>query len=157
MSDMRAIVISLLAITNGAIILASHGSGLDEPEQPEVLSTSSSEAQATQLMPSYRDSSHIFVTAQLRGQTIHFMIDTGSAHTILGGADADRLGMTPEGEVMLNSVGGETLLSVGPSATLEFGGGRTARDVPILISDKIGISILGMDGLRSAGFSSVRM
>ena len=94
---------------------------------------------------------HFHLTAQVNGQPVEFIVDTGATGIALTREDAERLGLAPDGlrfDGMAATANGRvpTARVVLDSLTL---GGITDRAVPaMVIGGDLGASLLGLSYLR---------
>jgi clan AA aspartic protease (TIGR02281 family) len=93
----------------------------------------------------------IHLEADVRGNPVTFLVDTGAATTILSRRDADRLGLSAgHTPVFVRGVGGRTEARLVQVPELRIGSQRIDR-LDALVIDDLETSLLGMDALSELG------
>ncbi len=92
---------------------------------------------------------HFWVTAEINGQNLDFLIDTGATYTAIGRTAADRLGIAPDPlqpPLELNTANGIISARMGKIESLRFGNIQ-ARDLAVVIPAEggAGIQVIGMN------------
>lgn len=92
---------------------------------------------------------HFWVTAEINGQDIDFLIDTGATYTAIGRTAADRLGIAPDPlqpPLELNTANGVITARMGKVESLRFGNIQV-RDLAVVIPAEggAGIQVIGMN------------
>ena len=94
---------------------------------------------------------HFWVNAEVNGQSVRFLIDSGATTTSLSRGTADRVGIERSGgfPVMVQTANGVVMAERGRADTLKIGPiGR--RDVAVHISDAFGdLNVIGMNYLST--------
>jgi len=93
---------------------------------------------------------HYYVTLQVDGQPIEFMVDTGASGMVLAREDAVRLGIDPASLAYLGSAqtaNGTVRTSRITLETVELGAYRDAKLRAFVTEGEMGGSLLGMDYL----------
>ena len=93
----------------------------------------------------------LFLTAQVNGHPVKFLIDTGSTVTILNGLDAQRAGVARNAtDIPIKGLSGQ--VKGMPVSAREFAFGQARiRNAELLVVNHLEHSLLGMDMLRHAG------
>lgn len=103
---------------------------------------------------------HFYVTAQVNGVPIRFMIDTGASMVALSPEDADRANVSLDGRVgIARTAGGEVEMTETRLDSITVGG-LTARAVRGAVVDQLDQSLLGqsfLSQLRSVEISGDTM
>ncbi len=93
---------------------------------------------------------HYYLTVQVNGQPVQFLVDTGASNVVISPRDARSLGLDPDSLIFL----GDAMTANGPVQTARVRlpevalGPFTDRDVPAYVtSGDMDISLLGMDYL----------
>jgi aspartyl protease family protein len=90
---------------------------------------------------------HFYVTAQVNGAPIRFMIDTGATMVALSAEDADRANVPMDGRVgVARGAGGDVEMTQTRIDSIAIGG-LTARAVRGAIVDQLDTSLLGQSFL----------
>ncbi|GGB75761.1 hypothetical protein GCM10010833_33760 [Blastomonas aquatica] len=90
------------------------------------------------------------IDAHVNGVPIEFQLDTGASHTIMSAADARLAEVDTEGQTQLAVVGGTITAHYGSANTFDVAGNRI-RGHRVIIVEKLGRSLLGMDTITSLG------
>ncbi len=93
---------------------------------------------------------HYYVTLQIDGQPIDFMVDTGASGVVLSGEDAERLGIDPAGLAYLGqaqTANGTVRTSRITLKNVELGAFREAKLRAFVTEGEMGGSLLGMEYL----------
>ena len=94
---------------------------------------------------------HFWVTAEVNGEPVRFLIDSGATTTSLSRGTAQRVGVTPQRgfQAMVQTANGVVMVDRGRAATIEVGP-IARRDVAVHISDAFGdMNVIGMNFLSS--------
>ena len=94
---------------------------------------------------------HFWVDAELNGQTVRFLIDSGATTTSISRAAADRAGIEPSAGfgTMVQTANGIVMVQRGRATSLKVGD-IERRDVAVHISDGFGeTNVIGMNFLSS--------
>ncbi|MGQ0661853.1 retropepsin-like aspartic protease family protein [Sphingosinicella sp.] len=90
---------------------------------------------------------HFYVTAQVNGAPIRFMIDTGASMVALSAEDADRANVSLDGQVgVARTAGGDVEMTQTRIDSITVGG-LTARAVRGAVVDQLDQSLLGQSFL----------
>ncbi len=103
------------------------------------------------------DDGHFWVNAQLNGETVRFLIDSGATTTSISAATARRAGIEPRGglPVIVQTANGTVEVQRGRAEALKLGE-ITRHDLPVHISEAFGdMNVLGMNFLSSLSGWSV--
>lgn len=95
---------------------------------------------------------HYFVTAQVNGQDLRFMIDTGATVTAIGSEDATRLGVVPSefGFPVLIQTANGTIRARRATADRLVVGPIEREELAVIVSPAFGsLNVLGMNFLTS--------
>ena len=93
---------------------------------------------------------HYYVSLQIDGQPIDFMVDTGASGVVLSGEDAVRLGIDPAGLAYLGqaqTANGTVRTSRVTLENVQLGAFRDAKLRAFVTEGEMGGSLLGMDYL----------
>ena len=120
------------------------------PRAPTIQQTTESSPITNQMTLRPGRNGHFFVTAEIRGVEVEFMVDTGASHIALTAEDAERIGLNPE-NLAYNAVT-QTANGATPVAMITLDdvsiGQIEVRDVPAIVTRApMGISLLGMSFL----------
>ena len=94
---------------------------------------------------------HFWVTAEVNGQPVRFLIDSGATTTSISRETADRVGITPSSgfQAMVRTANGIVMVDRGRAETLRVGP-IERQDVGVHISDAFGdMNVIGMNFLSS--------
>ena len=94
---------------------------------------------------------HFWVTAQLNGEPVRFLIDSGATTTSISTATAERAGVTPSSgfPAMVRTANGLVAVQRGRAETLKVGT-IERRDVSVHVSEAFGdMNVIGMNFLSS--------
>jgi aspartyl protease family protein len=100
---------------------------------------------------------HFWVTAEVNGEPVRFLIDSGATTTSLSRETADRVGIAPGTgfQAMVRTANGIVMVDRGRADTLKVGT-IERRDVGVHISDAFGdMNVIGMNFLSSLSSWSV--
>ncbi len=101
---------------------------------------------------------HFYLTADLNGKAVHFVVDTGASDVVLTLADAKRVGIDPAGLTFTGSAStANGMVRTAPARvdTLRLGP-ITDRNVPVYVNGgEMDESLLGMSYLRQ--FSKIEI
>lgn len=90
---------------------------------------------------------HFYVTAQVNGVPIRFMIDTGASMVALSAADAERANVPLDGQIgIARGAGGDVEMTQARIDSISVGG-LTARAVRGAVVDQLDQSLLGQSFL----------
>ena len=94
---------------------------------------------------------HFWVTAEVNGEPVRFLIDSGATSTSLSRSTADRVGVTPRAgfQPMVQTANGVVMVDRGRAETVKVGP-IARRDVAVHISDAFGdMNVIGMNYLST--------
>lgn len=94
---------------------------------------------------------HFWVTAQVNGEPVRFLIDSGATTTSLSRETAERVGVTPQRgfQAMVQTANGVVMVDRGRAETIAVGP-ISRHDVAVHISDAFGdLNVIGMNFLSS--------
>lgn len=97
------------------------------------------------------DDTHFYLDAQISGQRVRFLVDTGATIVALTQADARRIGLAPERLTFnraINTAAGQSLAAAITLPELHIGT-TVLRDVEVLVMRDGGRSLLGMNALNA--------
>jgi aspartyl protease family protein len=103
---------------------------------------------------------HFWADAQVNGQPVHFLVDTGATAVALTPKDAARLGIRPEDMkpgYSVTTAGGSTKAAAVVLASISVNGARLDNVQALVVSDGLDVSLLGMSYLgRLTRFEATR-
>lgn len=94
---------------------------------------------------------HFWVTAEVNGEPVRFLIDSGATTTSLSRETAERVGVRPQRgfQAMVQTANGVVMVDRGRAETIEVGP-ISRRDVAVHISDAFGdLNVIGMNFLST--------
>lgn len=94
---------------------------------------------------------HFWVTAEVNGEPVRFLVDSGATTTSLSRATAERVGIEPSGglQAMVRTANGVVMVDRGRAETIEVGS-IERRDLPVHVSEAFGdMNVLGMNFLST--------
>ncbi|HEV2866331.1 MAG TPA: TIGR02281 family clan AA aspartic protease [Allosphingosinicella sp.] len=93
---------------------------------------------------------HFWVTAQVNGQDVRFLVDSGATTTSISSDTARRVGIAPRaGRALVQTANGIVAVQRGQAETLKIGS-IERRDVAVHISDAFGdMNVIGMNVLST--------
>lgn len=95
-----------------------------------------------------------YVTAQVDGQFVRFIVDTGASVTVLTSRDAAMLGLVPDEsrfDSSIDTVGGSASMAWARIGRIELEG-HTLNDMPVaIVQSGVRTSLLGQDALSALG------
>ena len=94
---------------------------------------------------------HFWVDAQVNGETVRFLVDSGATTTSLSRATAERVGIRPSGgfQAMVQTANGVVMVDRGRADTIRVGP-ITREDVAVHVSDAFGdMNVIGMNFLST--------
>ena len=100
---------------------------------------------------------HFWVTAEVNGEPVRFLIDSGATTTSLSRETAERAGIAPSSgfQAMVQTANGVVMVDRGRAGTLKVGP-IERRDVGVHISDAFGdMNVIGMNFLSTLSGWSV--
>ena len=100
---------------------------------------------------------HFWVTAEVNGQSVRFLVDSGATTTSISRDTAQRVGIVPSSgfQAMVQTANGIVMVDRGRAGTIEVGG-IERRDVAVHISDAFGdMNVIGMNFLSTLSGWSV--
>ena len=100
---------------------------------------------------------HFWVTAEVNGQSVRFLVDSGATTTSLSRETAQRVGIVPGSglQVMVQTANGVVMVDRGRADTIAVGG-IARRNVAVHISDAFGdLNVIGMNFLSTLSGWSV--
>jgi aspartyl protease family protein len=100
---------------------------------------------------------HFWVTAEVNGKSVRFLVDSGATTTSLSRETAQRVGIIPASgfQVMVQTANGVVMVDRGRADTIAVGG-IARRDVAVHISDAFGdLNVIGMNFLSTLSGWSV--
>jgi aspartyl protease family protein len=100
---------------------------------------------------------HFWVTAEVNGEPVRFLIDSGATTTSLSRETAQRVGITASGglQAMVRTANGVVMVDRGRAQSIEVGPIRR-NDVAVHISDAFGdMNVIGMNFLSTLSSWSV--
>ncbi|WP_395333667.1 TIGR02281 family clan AA aspartic protease [Novosphingobium sp. BL-8H] len=111
--------------------------------------------QGTQTVLPLRTDNHFWVEAQLNGEPVNFLIDTGATYTGISQSVARRAGIVPDqGDegVMLDTANGTIVARMATASSLRFGS-IEATSLPIAIGpdNEVETNVIGMNLLSQLG------
>ncbi len=156
---LRNLICVILIILGLAVIFKDSGGSAGRQDvrastpsasAPVVQQTAASSPITNQITLRPGRNGHFFVTAEIRGVEVEFMVDTGASHIALTSEDAERIGLNPE-NLAYNAVT-QTANGTTPVALITLDdvsiGQIEVRDVPAIVTRApMGISLLGMSFL----------
>ena len=163
-------MVKMLALS-GAVLLASAGASLGMPAAPSPTgktfaltappAAAAAEARAHRLGRAPHSFARatdglFYVTAQVNGMPVRFIVDTGSNIVVLTAQDAARVGAAPTatGAPMVQTVGGATRMESIAIDRLEIAGQSLAHVEAATVEHGLDVSLLGQSAL--AQLESVR-
>jgi aspartyl protease family protein len=103
---------------------------------------------------------HFWADAEVNGQSVHFLVDTGATAVALTPKDAARLGIRPEDMkpgYSVTTAGGSTKAAAVVLASVSVNGARLDNVQALVVSDGLDVSLLGMSYLgRLTRFEATR-
>ena len=100
---------------------------------------------------------HFWVNAEVNGETVRFLVDSGATTTSISRDTAERVGIEPSGGfgAMVQTANGMVVVERGRAGTLQIGP-IERRDVAVHISEAFGdMNVIGMNFLSSLSGWSV--
>ena len=100
---------------------------------------------------------HFWVTAEVNGKSVRFLVDSGATTTSLSRDTAERVGIVPSSgfQAMVQTANGVVMVDRGRADTIAVGG-IARRDVAVHISDAFGdLNVIGMNFLSTLSGWSV--
>lgn len=99
-----------------------------------------------------RQDGHFWVEAEINGEPVDFLVDTGATITTVDRRVAERTGlaMLEGAQQQVQTANGSVLVGVGRAKSLSVGSIRE-QDVMIQVSDIDDVNVLGMNFLRKLG------
>ena len=100
---------------------------------------------------------HFWVTAEVNGRSVRFLVDSGATTTSISRDTARRVGIAPSSgfQAMVQTANGIVMVDRGRAGTIEVGG-IERRDVAVHISDAFGdMNVIGMNFLSTLSGWSV--
>jgi len=100
---------------------------------------------------------HFWVTAEVNGQSVRFLVDSGATTTSLSRDTAERVGIVPSSgfQAMVQTANGVVMVDRGRAGTIAVGG-IARRDVAVHISEAFGdTNVIGMNFLSTLSGWSV--
>lgn len=104
-------------------------------------------------VPIARDG-HAYLTAQVNGVPVRFVVDTGATLVALGRRDARKVGLDPDGLAyfgVAQTANGRVQTAPVTLDSLAIGGFASRRVAAVVIDGDVGTSLLGMEVLRRFG------
>ena len=128
-------------------IIAGYGMWMDvRPQLLPVQTASGSQIEVTR-----SSDGHFYLTLDVSGQPIRFLVDTGASNVVLSQADADRLGISTENLVYMgeaSTANGTVRIARVTLRDVSLGEVEEPR-LPVYVTDgAMEVSLLGMDFLR---------
>jgi aspartyl protease family protein len=103
---------------------------------------------------------HFWADAQVNGQPVHFLVDTGATAVALTRADAEKLGIRPQNlkyGYNVTTAGGASHAAAVTLASVSVNGARLENVQALVVSDGLDVSLLGMSYLgRLSRFEATR-
>jgi len=103
---------------------------------------------------------HFWADAQVNGQPVHFLVDTGATAVALTSADAERLGIRPANlkyGYNVTTAGGTSQAAAVTLASVSVNGAKVENVQALVVSDGLDVSLLGMSYLgRLTRFEATR-
>jgi aspartyl protease family protein len=103
---------------------------------------------------------HFWADAQVNGQPVHFLVDTGATAVALTPADAQKLGIRPQDlkyGYNVTTAGGSSRAAAVTLASISVNGARLEQVQALVVSDGLDVSLLGMSYLgRLTRFEATR-
>lgn len=90
----------------------------------------------------------LYISVDVNGRAIRFIVDTAASHSILREQDADIADLTISGVTKLNTAGGKVDAKEG-LATSFYIAGTQFKNHRVLVAEDLPVSLLGMDILKS--------
>ena len=100
---------------------------------------------------------HFWVTAEVNGEPVRFLIDSGATTTSLSREAAERVGIVPSSgfQAMVRTANGVVMVDRGRAETIRIGP-ISRRDVGVHVSDAFGdMNVIGMNFLSTLSSWSV--
>lgn len=104
-------------------------------------------------VPIARDG-HAYLTAQVNGVPVRFVVDTGATLVALGRRDARKVGLDPDGLAyfgVAQTANGRVQTAPVTLDSLAIGGFASRKVAAVVIDGDVGTSLLGMEVLRRFG------
>lgn len=103
---------------------------------------------------------HFWADAQVNGQNVRFLVDTGATAVALTPEDARRLGLRPQNlnyGYDITTAGGSSRAAAVTLASISINGARVDNVQALVVSDGLDVSLLGMSYLgRLTRFEATR-
>lgn len=103
---------------------------------------------------------HFWADAQVNGQPVRFLVDTGATAVALTAADAERLGIRPQQlkyAYNITTAGGAAHAAAVTLTSVSVNGARLENVQALVVSDGLDVSLLGMSYLgRLTRFEATR-
>jgi aspartyl protease family protein len=103
---------------------------------------------------------HFWADAEVNGQPVRFLVDTGATAVALTPKDAERLGLKPadlKPGYSVTTAGGQTHAAAVTLASVSVNGARLENVQALVVSDGLDVSLLGMSYLgRLTRFEATR-
>jgi aspartyl protease family protein len=113
------------------------------------------ETQSGELRIAMADDGHFWVTGQLNGRDVRFLVDSGATVTTIGRETAERVGIAPSGRsAMVDTANGSVLFDRGRAGTLKLGPIERS-DIAVQIARGDSINVIGMNVLSTLSRWSV--
>lgn len=121
------------------------------PHLRDTISSSAVMISENQIQVPIRRDGHAYLTAEVNGSNVRFVVDTGASLVALTRKDAERLGLEPDKLIYYdkaNTANGVVATAPVTIDTLRIGD-FTGRNIKAVVIDgDLGISLLGMEYLR---------
>jgi aspartyl protease family protein len=113
------------------------------------------ETKGGELRIAMAEDGHFWVNAELNGEQVRFLVDSGATVTTIGRDTADRVGIEPSGRAaMISTANGNVLVDRGRADTLKLGPIERS-DVAVQIARGDTINVIGMNLLSTLSRWSV--
>lgn len=154
MGDLSSLALLGITALGGSILLASESAtvpiSLVATAHAKNTEPFPAPLPAKVLEPTERTAGRIYLSATIASAPTRMMIDTGASHTILSEQDALRAQAVRMRAATVATAGGMVTMQVARVSGITIGE-ETIGDVEVLVSDKVGESLLGLDVLDRLG------